>query len=111
MRWTTTSGCGVGVDEDVEAGIVGWRVNQAREKGLEVFVEGTELGRPLYERFGLAVMYVDHLDAYEREMSDEWRKLEREILPMHWYFMWKPAEGVYEKGKTVVPWQTEMNRR
>lgn len=87
-----------------------WGVDRAREMGLEVFVEGTELGRPLYEAFGLAVMYVGHLDAYEREMSDEWRKLEREFLPMHWYFMWKPAEGVYEKGKTVVPWEAGTGR-
>lgn len=69
------------------------------------------LGRPLYERFGLTVMYVDHLDAYEPNASDEWKKMEREILPMHWYFMWKPAEGVYQKGKTVVPWETGSNRR
>ncbi len=40
------------------------------------------MGRLLYEHFGLAVMYANYLDAYEREMSDEWRKLEREVLPM-----------------------------
>ena len=84
---------------------MGWGVEKAQEKGLEVFVEGTDLGRPLYESFGLTVMSVAHLDAYERNMSDEWRKLEREILQMHFYFMWKPAEGVYQMGKTVVPWE------
>ena len=85
--------------------LMGWGVEMAQEKGFEVFVEGTDLGRPLYEAFGLTVMSVAHLDAYERNMSDEWRKLEREILPMHFYFMWKPAEGVYQMGKTVVPWE------
>lgn len=88
-----------------------WGVDKAQEKGFEIFIEGTDEGRPLYEKFGLAVMYVDHLDAYDRNPSDEWRKMEREILPMHWYFMWKPAQGVYEKGKTVVPWETGVNRR
>lgn len=91
--------------------LMGWGVDKAQEKGFEVFVEGTDVGRPLYERFGLTVMYIDHLDAYDPNASDEWRKMEREILPMHWYFMWKPAKGVYQKGKTVVPWETGFNRR
>lgn len=91
--------------------LMGWGVDKAQERGFEVFVEGTDVGRPLYERFGLTVMYVDHLDCYEPNAGDEWRKMEREILPMHWYFMWKPAEGVYQKGKTVVPWETGLNHR
>ena len=86
-------------------------MNQARERNLETFIEGTDIGRPLYESFGLRVMYVDHLDSYRRNPSDEWRKLEHEILPQHWYFMWKPKDGVYEEGKTVVPWETGLNRR
>ena len=85
--------------------LMGWGVEKAQEKGFEVFVESTDLGRPLYESFGLAVTSVFQLGIYEANMSDEWRKLEREILPMHFYFMWKPAGGVYEKGKTVVPWE------
>lgn len=83
-----------------------WGMDRAKEKGLEVFIEGTDPGRPLYESFGLRVMYVGHLDAYEMAPSDEWRKLEREILPLHWYFMWKPREGVYEKRVTEVPWES-----
>ena len=88
-----------------------WGMDQAREKGLEVFVEATDIGLPLYESFGLRVMYVDHLDAYERNPSDEWRKMSHELLPLHWFFMWKPKDRVCEPGKTVVPWDTKSNRR
>ena len=82
-----------------------WGIAKSVEIGCEVFVEATDEGRPLYESCGMTVMYTDHLDGYRRDASDEWRKLEREHLPMHWYFMWKPAGGVYEKGKTPVPWE------
>ena len=72
-----------------------WGLDKAQEKGFEVFIEGTDVGRPLYESFGMTVMYVNHLDAYEPNQSDEWRKMERKILPMHFYFMWKPVRSVY----------------
>ena len=94
----------------VGALLTGWGVDEAERRGFETFVEATDAGKPLYERFGLRVMYVDHLDGYHPDPSDEWRKMEREILPMHWYFMWKPASGIYEKGKTSIPWGT-ANRR
>ena len=85
-----------------------WGMDMAREKSLETFIEATDSGKPLYESFGLKVMYVGHLDAGgEREPSDEWRKMTHELLPLHWFFMWKPAEGVYEEGRTVVPWEEE----
>ena len=51
-------------------------------------------------------MYMDHLNAYERDPSDEWRKLEYEILPQRWFLVWRPREGVFEKGVTEVPWET-----
>ena len=90
--------------------LMSWGVDLATTHSLEVFVEGTDEGRPLYESFGLRVMYVGHADAYRRDASDEWRKLEREILPLHWYFMWKPVGGVYEEGKTVVPWEVQEGK-
>ena len=31
--------------------------------------------------------------------------MERELFPMRLYFMWRPADGVYEKDKIAVPWQ------
>jgi len=91
--------------------LMSWGMSQAETRNLEVFIEATDVGVPLYESCGLSVMYVDHLDAYEQNPSDEWRRYSHELLPLHWYFMWKPKGGVYEKGKTVVPWETGMNRR
>ena len=82
-----------------------WGMDKAKEMNVETFVEATDPGKPLYEKFGLRVMYVAHLDGNNPDASDEWRKMASELLPMHYYFMWKPAEGVYEEGKTVVPWE------
>ena len=84
-----------------------WGVEKAKELGIECFVEATDLGRPLYERCGLHVMYVDRLRMPPGDASDEWRKMERELFPMYWYFMWRPADGTYVKDQTALPWEEE----
>ena len=86
-----------------------WGMDKAKEKKIETFVEATDIGKLLCERFGLREIYVAHLDGSHPDPSEEWTKMARELLFMHCYFMWKPAEGVYEKGKKVVPWESGTN--
>ena len=86
-----------------------WGMDKAKKQKIETFVEAIDMWKSLYERFGLREMYVAHLNGSHPDRSEEWTKMGRELLPMHYYFMWKPAEEVYEKGKTVVFWESGTN--
>ncbi|KAK3167228.1 hypothetical protein OEA41_010354 [Lepraria neglecta] len=60
-----------------------WGMDKAKEKKMETFVEATDMGKSLYERFGLREMYVAHLDGSYPDPSEEWTKMQGELLPMH----------------------------
>jgi len=46
------------------------------------------------------------LDPKTDEPDAEWKKLEKELVPMTLWQMWRPASGPYEEGKTIFPWTT-----
>ena len=88
--------------------LVEWGTKKADEMGVEAFVESTAIGVPLYEKHGFAMMNEFDLNPTNPNPGDEWKRLAKELLPMHGYFMWRPIGGKYEEGKTVVPWETNV---
>ena len=93
--------------------LMNWGLQKAKELKIEpfveklemkTFIEGFEMEKHLYDYFGVRVSCLDQLRLPTREPSDEWRKMEREFWPMHWYLM---CRGDYENGKTVVPREKE----
>lgn len=87
--------------------LVEWGTKKADEMGVEMFVESTEDGKPLYDRHGLVSMNELTLKPSNPNPGDEWKSLEKELGPMHMYFMWRPVGGRYEEGKTIIPWKTQ----
>ena len=86
-----------------------WGVDKARKLGIESFIEASASGRFLYEHFGYRVLFKVSFDASKTDPSDEWRKLEHELGPVVFYAMWRPATGVFEAGKTILPWNISKN--
>ena len=84
--------------------LVEWGLQKADELGLEAFVESTLDGKPLYESCGFTTMNEFDLKATPPQETKELKRLEQD-LKFHGYFLWKPAGGVYEKGKIAVPWE------
>ncbi|KAI9881207.1 MAG: hypothetical protein M1830_007185 [Pleopsidium flavum] len=84
-----------------------WGIRKADEMGVEAFVESTDDGKPVYAQHGFAVMNDFDINPTIPDPSEEWKKLQKELLPMHGYFMWRPIGGNYERGKSVIPWQTK----
>lgn len=92
--------------------LVEWGTRKADEMGVEAYVEGTELGRRVYERYGFAVMEVAEM-AFEKpqgEVSEEWERVAKELREKPCALMWRPVGGRYVRGETVVPWEGKARR-
>ncbi|MCJ1465021.1 hypothetical protein MMC07_003636 [Pseudocyphellaria aurata] len=87
--------------------LVEWGIKKADEMGVELFVESTDDGKPLYDRHGLVTMNEMILKPSKPNPGDEWKSVEKELGPMRLHFMWRPVGGKYEEGKTIVPWETQ----
>ena len=77
---------------------------KADELGLEAFVEATNSGASLYKAHGFIITDEIKVDTKREGSSEEWKRLEKEF-PVQYTFMWRPKDGKFEKGKTVIPWK------
>lgn len=81
-----------------------WGNRKTDEKGIEGFLEASELGRPLYEKWGYIV--VMKIDFYlPSNKPDAWQKFAHEFMMNSWYAMWRPAGGIIKQGERNRPWQ------
>jgi predicted N-acetyltransferase YhbS len=74
-----------------------WGLEHADRLGLETFIEATDLGKPVYEKFGFRVMEHHSLHAPEKPEGvkvEEWRALEGKVLPFEWWSMVKDAKKI-----------------
>ena len=85
--------------------LVEWGLREADEKGLEAYVEGTFLGRGLYERYGFVVMHLAEMEFGNEHGDEEWVRLVKQLRENPIAIMWRPAGGKYVNGETVVPWE------
>ena len=84
--------------------MMAWGNKKIDEKGLESFVESSELGRGLYEANGY--MTVMKLSCYlPSNKSDEWSKFAYQLKFQDFYCMWRPRGGQAKAGERVRPWQ------
>ncbi|KAL7625558.1 hypothetical protein AAE478_004778 [Parahypoxylon ruwenzoriense] len=82
-----------------------WGMAKADETGVEMFLDSTPLGRPLYEKNGF--MYVEkNVISPRTDSPDEaWKEtVEKAGDHSDWWLMWRPVRGKYEE-KTVKPWE------
>lgn len=85
-----------------------WGTQKADKLGLEAFVEATDDGKPCYEQHGFTYMNTFYLDSAKRNPSQKWMEMSDELkTPVHAYLMWRPKGGIFEEGKTVVPWDNK----
>ena len=85
--------------------VVEWGTLEADKRGLEAYVEGTYLGRKVYERYGFGVMHMAEMAFENASLTAEWRRLVENMRANPCAIMWRPLGGNYVKGETVVPWE------
>lgn len=81
-----------------------WGMATANKMGLEVLVEASDQGYPLYKKFGLRSLEKVALDTLIDSPSNTWKRLESDLRETTLWWMWKPSVGIYEEGKTPLPW-------
>ncbi|KAL2867524.1 putative GNAT family acetyltransferase [Aspergillus lucknowensis] len=90
--------------------LMDWGTRIADERGLEAWLDASEFGAPLYEKYGFRPITVNRVKPVpQRELSDEeakeWKFYEETLLPIDEIVMWRPPKGVFVEGETVVPWE------
>jgi GNAT superfamily N-acetyltransferase len=82
-----------------------WGMKKADEMGLEMFLDSTPVGRPLYEA-NQFIMVKENIIIPQTDSPDEaWKELEKQTGPVPFYLMWRPAGGWRED--SILPWETK----
>ncbi|KAI5861912.1 hypothetical protein GGS23DRAFT_611052 [Durotheca rogersii] len=85
--------------------LLDWGLREADAAGLEVFLDSTPYGRPLYEANGF-VYIEENINVPATDAPDQaWTDVAEKVQPFTFWLMWRPAGGKYEEGKTVKPWE------
>ncbi|KAH6611944.1 hypothetical protein C7974DRAFT_438122 [Boeremia exigua] len=82
-------------------------LTKADDLDLECWLEGSSMGKPLYEKFGFQSLLKVAFDTDVQGSSDEWRKCAHEMTPAAVFAMWRPMRGIWrlENGQQVgLPW-------
>lgn len=74
-----------------------------------MWLDASVYGRPLYIKHGFIVVNENSLHPATETADEEWKKMERDLLPITVWPMWRPAGGTYEEGKTVRPWEGDRD--
>ena len=82
-----------------------WGTRETDKLGLEAYVEGSYLGRRVYETYGFAVMHIAEMNFETTLPGEDWVRLVNGLQANPVAIMWRPAGGKYMKGETVVPWE------
>ncbi|KAK7752959.1 hypothetical protein SLS62_005118 [Diatrype stigma] len=82
-----------------------WGMAKADDMGVELFLDSTPIGRPLYDANGFIEVEKNVIIPRTHDPDDAWRATEKKAGHSTWFLMWRPPVGNYEEGKTVKPWE------
>jgi hypothetical protein len=82
-----------------------WGMAKADEMGVEMFLDATPVGRPLYDTNGFIVVEENVIAPQTDHPDNAWKVTEQKTGHSRWLLMWRPPGGNYEEGKTVKPWE------
>lgn len=74
------------------------------QRGIEGFVEASEMGRSTYEKAGFQVVIKMH-SFIPTGKSILWKKWHQEMALQPMFAMWRPKFGTVRPGDRTKPWQ------
>lgn len=83
-----------------------WGMAKADELGLEMFLDATPPGKPLYDSNGFVTVEENITAPTTDNPDDKWKETAEKACPFTFYLMWRPVGGKFEEGKTLKPWET-----
>lgn len=88
--------------------LVAWGVDQSDQRGLESFIEGT--GEGVYQKCGYTPVQKVAVTLEECIVGqdNEWKELQRKMLPIRYTALWRPKGGIYEEGEPERTWDKRL---
>ncbi|KAI1347670.1 hypothetical protein F5Y01DRAFT_294503 [Xylaria sp. FL0043] len=86
-----------------------WGMRKADEMGVEMFLDATAVGKPLYEANNFVCIKENIVspDLGTETPVGAWKELESQVGEIPFYLMWRPVKGRYVEGETVLPGSEE----
>ncbi|KAL4733716.1 hypothetical protein BDV11DRAFT_210008 [Aspergillus similis] len=81
-----------------------WGHDRIDTLGYESFIEGSPIGRWLYEECGYRRVVSLHIDLDKRDPSEEWSRLVYECRPPAILLLWRPPRGEWTEKVPDGPW-------
>ncbi|MCJ1246386.1 hypothetical protein MMC30_003593 [Trapelia coarctata] len=81
-----------------------WGIQKAEEMGVEMWLDATVYGVPLYKKHGFAVVNESDIRPTTDKPDVDWEMIEHDLIPMVMWQMWRPVGGMDKEGKTIRPW-------
>lgn len=78
-----------------------WGIQKGDEMGVEMWVDATEFGRHLYEKYGFVVVHDGILAPTTENPNSEWLELQQAFSTTHQWHLWRPVGGVLKPGEPI----------
>lgn len=79
-----------------------WGLKKADELGLEMWLDASPLGLPLYKRHGLITVHETVFEFETENPCDEWNRVKEEFGHVVSAHMWRPAYGKLQEGQAIL---------
>ena len=67
--------------------IMEWGIAKAAEMNVEIWLDATIHGIPLYKKHGFEIMFENNLCPEIEDPSEEWKAIDKEFRPMVMWLM------------------------
>lgn len=85
--------------------IMKWGINKAEAMGVEMWLDATRYGVPVYEKHGFSIVHENNFAPKNDNPSLEWKEMAERLEPMVMWQMWRPIGGRSDDGKNPRPWE------
>lgn len=92
---------------------IGSMLMRIDQQGLESFIEATDAGQKLYEKFGYGKVKrvevdMSHVSVADEE-TNEWQHLRRNLLLVGYVALWSPRGGVQDDEEFEGTWRERLS--
>ncbi|KAF2651827.1 hypothetical protein K491DRAFT_606176 [Lophiostoma macrostomum CBS 122681] len=96
--------------QGVGSQLMEWGLEQMNDRDIEGFVEASPSGRQLYLKHGFVdVAYVRvKMDHDDLSLTDVWKELEKNYLPVDYTAMWRPKGGHMPRDEMARIWKEKL---
>lgn len=86
--------------------MLAWGVSKADEMAVEMWLDATKYGIPVYHKHGFTVVHENKIQPTTANPGPDWIAIEEELGLMVFWQMWRPPGGkAWDEGQ-AKPWES-----